>query len=285
MAKRVWFSLAGLLMLGIVIGVLVLFGLMINETRFDRPDEGFDRLTDQVESLPGVSIESRARWVEAPTFSGPSSYVGLTVDEANLPTLLDTACTTEYPDVVTWSLRILTGGGNAVSVHGDTPSTTGEPGGSRCPDFGFDVVGLTGEVDGMVPGVDLQPSIWENGRFALVALEDEPAEALLPLVARADDLRDAAGLDPHRSVEINSPTLGLVIESDEHDRYLALLSDLIEEHGVTSYWAGTGGSAADGVEAIQITAPDREHVAIESRIRVSDLRVAELPVRFTAPSS
>jgi hypothetical protein len=103
---------------------------------------------------------------------------------------------------------------------------------------------------------------------------------LLPLVAHGDDLRDAAGLDSNRSVEINAGDLGLIIEPDEHDRYLALLTALAEKHGVTSYWADGGGTPTDGVLKVQIVAPERAHAAITADLRASGLHVADFPVRF-----
>ena len=133
-----------------------------------------------------------------------------------------------------------------------------------------------------MPGVDLQVAIGDGGGLALVVLGDEPESmsGLLTLVDRVGALRDAAGLDSSRSVEINAATLTLVMQPAENEKYLALLSDLTQNHGVTSYWADGGGTPIDGVDKVQIVAPDREHDGIEDAIRASGLHVADLPVNF-----
>lgn len=275
-SKRWWLSIAAVGSVGLVVGASTLFGWMVDETRFDRPDEGFERLTTQVAGVPGVTVDASERWVEAPAFFDPSSQIQLTLDEASLPALLDVACSTRYADALSWSLRVRTEGGNVVSVH----STPDAPHGERCPDFGFDALGLIGHVDSAVRGLDLQAAVWEDGRFALATVDDASSaglSALLPLVAHAEDLRAAAGLDPRRSVEINAPRLALVVEPGEQERYSDLLTDLVEEHGVSIYWA-TGGGQTD--EAVQMAAPDREHAGIQDAVRDSGLHVADLPVRF-----
>ena len=286
MAKRIWLTVTALVVVGLVFGAITIFGWTVGETHFDRPDESFDRLTKQIEDLPGVSVDEKERWVEAPTFTDPSSWVGLTVDEANLPGLLDIACTIDYPGSVSWSLRIRADGGNAVTVHSET-APGGGSNGPRCFDFGFDAVGLVDAVGSLTPGLDLQPTIWNDDQFALVVLDDpsEGLDALLPLVAHADELREAAGLDSTRSVEINSMHLGVIIEPHEHDRYLALLTELAEEHHVASFSADSAENQTDGVAKVQISAPDREHTAIEEDIRASGLRIADLPVRFLPSDS
>lgn len=285
MSKKIGVAVLGAVGALLLCGGVVVFVWMIDETQFERPDDGFDRLTAQVESLPGVDVEASERWVEAPTFSDPSSWISLTVDEVGLPAALDAACSTEYPDTVTWSVRVATTGGTAVTMHSD-PEARYAAEGERCPDFGFDTAGLVGRVDSTVPGVDLQAGVWDNGRFALVALEEQPEDlpSLLPLVAHAEDLRDAAGLAPDRSVEVNSSSLILHVEPGEQERYLALLTELAEQHGVTSYWADGGGTPTDGVDKVQVVAPDDEHAAIEEALRTSGLHVAEFPVRFLPES-
>jgi hypothetical protein len=162
-----------------------------------------------------------------------------------------------------------------VSLHSRVDDT-------RCPEFGFDAAGVVREVGESLPGLDLQAAIWDNGTFALAVFEHDTGslEALLPLVDHADDVRDAAGLDPRQDVEINSVTLGLVIPADEHEAYLALLTALVAEHGVASYWADGGGVPVDGVESVQIAACSLSGAAIEHRIRASGLHIAESPVRF-----
>jgi hypothetical protein len=284
MGKRIWIVAGGLAATVVVFGGVTVLGWMLNETQFDRQSEDFDRLTAQIETLPGVSVDDKKRWVEAPTFSGPSSRIGLTVDEAHLPRLLEAACAGEYPETVSWSFRIETEEDNAVFVHGDsTPADAS--GGSECLDFGFDAVGFVGEVDSIVPGgrpgLDLQPTVWD-GQFAIIELGERVGgiSTLLPLVAHAEGLRDAAGVDSDRSVEINANNLSLIIDPGEQDRYSEFLSDLVGGHGVESYWADGGGTQIDGVEKVQIVAPDEEHGAIEEAIRESGLHVAGLPVRF-----
>lgn len=282
---------------GLVAGALVVFTWMIDETHFDRPDAGFDRLESQLDGLPGVSVDGSERWVEAPTFSGPTSWISLAVDQTNLPRLLETACGMEYRDPVTWSLRVSTDAGDVVSVHTDpahtdaahtdavAPERTGDD--PRCIDAGFDIVAVVGQVDRLRLGVDLQPTIWENGRFALVAIDAASDDLLtvLPLVAHADELRDSAGLEPDRLVEINAPSLGIVIEPGEQDRHLALLSELAGEHGVRSVWADDGTTQIDGLAKVQVVAPPGEHSAIEEAIRASGLPFAGYPVRFLPSGS
>ena len=62
--------------------------------------------------------------------------------------------------------------------------------------------------------------------------------------------------------------------------YLALLTELAEDRAVSSFWADGGGAQADGIEKVQIVAPDEQHAAIEEIIRSSGLHIADLPVRF-----
>jgi hypothetical protein len=268
--------------LGFVVGAVVIFIWMVDETHFDRPDARFDQLESQLDGLPGVSVDASERWVEAPTFSGATSWISLSVDQANLPVLLDAACGTEYPDPVTWSVRVRTEAGDVVSVHtaATTPDRAGDD--SRCIDAGFDLAGVVGRVDRLRLGIDLQPSIWEDGQFALVALDADSDDLLtmLPLVAHADELRDSAGLDPGSPVEINAPSLGVVIEPDEQDLHLALLSELAGEHGATSFWADDGTAQIDGKATVQVVAPQKDHPAIEEAVRASGLRIADYPVRF-----
>jgi hypothetical protein len=284
MGKRTWLVIGGLLVTVLACGGATMLGWMLNETQFDRQNEDFDSLTTQIETLPGVRVDDKKRWVEAPTFSNPSSRIGVTVDESNLAGLLDAACSADYSEPVSWSFRIETEGDNTVSVHSDsTPS--GVSGGSECLDFQFDAVGFVGAVDSIAPGamsdLDLQPSLWGD-RFAIVEMRERVGgiATLLPLVAHADGLRDAAGLDSDRSVEINANNLSVIIEPGEQDRYSVLLFDLVADHGVTSYWADGGGTPTDGIEKVQIIAPDDEHAAIGDAIRTSGLHVADLPVRF-----
>ena len=117
--KRVWLSVLVLAIVGFVTGALVMFGWMVNETHFDRPSQEFDEFETQLENLPGVDSVEKERWVEAPTFSDPTSWMSVTVDEAGFPGLLEAACSTDYPDAVTWSIRVRTpAGSRGVAIRG-----------------------------------------------------------------------------------------------------------------------------------------------------------------------
>jgi hypothetical protein len=281
--KYVWLSMGALAIVGVVFGAVVTFGWMIDETHFERPTPEFDDFERQVENLPGIDRVDKERWVEAPTFSNPTSWMSVTVNQAGFPRLLETACSTDYPDAITWSVRVRTAAGSEVSLHAapTVPDAVGDD--SRCPDFGLDAVRVVDELDRVAPGVAIQPAVWEDGRLALVALEEDvPADVthLLPLIEHADDLLAAAGLAGNHLVEINSANLGLILEPGESDRYLAMLTELAEDRAVSSYWADGGGTPIDGVEKVQIVAPDDQHAVIEEIIRSSQLHIADLPVRF-----
>jgi hypothetical protein len=281
--KPVWLSIGALAIVGVVFGAVVTFGWMIDETHFERPTPEFDDFERQIENLPGIDRVDKERWVEAPTFSNPTSWMSVTVNQAGLPRLLEAACSTDYPDAIRWSVRVSTAAGTEVSLHAAPTAPDAAGGDSRCPDFGLDAVRVVDELDRVAPGVAVQPAVWEDGRLALVALEEDvPADFthLLPLIEHADDLLAAAGLAGNHVVEINSANLGLILEPGESDRYLALLTELAEDRAVSSYWADGGGTPIDGVEKVQIVAPDDQHAAIEEIIRSSRLHIADLPVRF-----
>ena len=280
--RRVWVPVLVLAIVGLVTGAVVMLGWMVDETHFDRPSQEFDELETELASLPGVDGVEKERWVEAPTFSNPTSWLSVTVDQAGLPGLLEAACSTDYPDAVTWSVRVRTPAAAEVSLYA-APTALKAAGDTPCPDFGFDAVHLVDELDRVVPGLAIQPAIWEDDRFALVALEEEiPAgfTHLLPLIEHADELLAAAGLDANEAVEINSANLGLVLEPGESDGYIALLTELAVSHAVSSYWADGGGTPIDGIEKVQIVAPDQQHAAIEEAIRSSGLHIADRPLRF-----
>lgn len=272
-----WTSALALAVLAIGTGAVVIFGWMVDETHFDRPSAQFDELETQLARLPAVEGVVKERWVEAPTFSGPTSWISVEVDEAGFADVLDLACSTTYPDPVAWSIRVRTPSATEVSLHASPTRTD-----AQCPAFGFDAPRLVDELDRVAPGLAVQPAIWDNGEFALVALEDDMSEGfthLLPVAERADELLDAAGLDGDQVVEINSANLGVVIEPGQGDAYVAMLTELAEDQGVTSFWADSG-AQADGVDKVQVVAPDGERAAIERIIRASGLPVADLPVRF-----
>ncbi|QHC67914.1 hypothetical protein GSU68_15970 [Rathayibacter sp. VKM Ac-2759] len=281
MSTKLWLTLgAGV---AVVLGgaAVVVFGWMIDETHFDRPDEGFDRLTAQIEGLPGVSVDGSERWVEAPAFAHPTSWIGLTVDEAGLPDLVDSTCASTYPDDVQWTVRVQTGAGSAVAVNSPAEGAAAQ---GSCLDSGLDTAALAERVGGAVGGLDLYASTRLDGTFALVALEEADARitSLLPLVAEAEVLRDAAGADATAPVEIGGSTLAVLVEPGESERYRALLARLVDDHGVTRYYAD-GGEQIDGVPKVQIVAPDDQHAAIEAALRDSGLRIADLPVLFLEP--
>ena len=151
-----------LAIVGVTIGALVLFAWMVDETHFDRPSQEFDDLERQVAGLPGVDGVDKERWVEAPTFSHPTSWMSVSVDEAGLPALLEAACSTDYPDPVTWSIRVRTPAATDVSFHADATDPTAAGSGTQCPDFGFDAVALIPELDRVAPGLAVQPGIWKR---------------------------------------------------------------------------------------------------------------------------
>ncbi|KQQ05600.1 MULTISPECIES: hypothetical protein [unclassified Rathayibacter] len=287
MAKKLWISLGALLAIGLGGAAIVVFVWMIDETHFDRPDEGFDRLTAQVESLPGASVDGSERWVEAPTFSDPTSWIGLSVDEAGLAEVIDTSCASPYPSEVMWTLRVRTDGGNSVTVNSPAEGAAAS---GPCLDSGLDAAALAERIGGAAQDLELYASNAPDGPFALVALEegsvldDDAARisALLPLVTHAEALRDAAGVDSTVSVDIGGSLLSVLVEPGESERYRALLDRLVDEHGVTRYYAD-GGNQIDGVAKVQIVAPDDQHAAIEAAVRDSGLHIADLPVRFLEP--
>lgn len=254
----------------------------VSETHFDRPTAEFTAFAEQVEELPGVSEVHGERWVEAPLFVDPISWLGLTVDQEHLPGLLDTVCSSEYPEAVSWSISVSTEAGGQASLHSNTDSSGRALSEGTCPNFGFDAVPLVDELDAVAPGLAVQPAIWDNGRFALVSIADGSAGYLhlLPLVENAEALLAAAGLDPDREVEINSTTLGATIPPGEQDAYVALLTELAQEHEATDFWADDGGSMIDGDARVQITAPAAQQAGIKSKVRASGLHIAGFPVEF-----
>lgn len=284
--RRVWLSALGVVITAVLAWGLLLFAWMIDETHFDRPSEEFDALATQFDRLPGVAHVETERWVEAPAFSAPTSLLSAVVDVTALPGLLRTACSAAYPEPVTWSLRVSTAADAEVSMRATSDPTGGALGDAHCLDFGFDAVGLVHELDRAAPGIAIQPLVLENGELAFVALDEEPSggfSRLLPLVEHSADLIAAAGLDPNTRVEINSPDLGVVLAPDESDEYLALLTQLADDHAVRSFWASPADSQRDGSAKIQIVAPGGQRAAIETAIRTSGVPSADVPVRFIEP--
>jgi hypothetical protein len=280
---RVWLAALVIALFGVLLGAATLFSWMVNETRFDRPSAEFDALVEQVEAIPGVTEVSGQRWVEAPIFVDPISRIELDVEQEHLPALLDELCASAHPEGVSWSLEVPAAAGGVMSLHSQTDSSGRALSGGTCPDFGFDAVSLVDELDEIAPGMAVQPAIWENGRFALVSIEEtrDGYLHLLPLVQNVGALLAAAGLDPDREVEINSTTLGATILPGQQEPYLALLTDLAEDHEVSFFWADGGGTPIDGVERVNVTAPAAQHAAIEGKIRASGLHIAGFPVVFS----
>lgn len=281
--RRAWLSLLGFAIVVALAFGLLIFTWMIDETRFDRPSEQFDALASQIDRLPGVDHVETERWVEAPTFSAPTSSLAAVVDAAALPRLLNAVCSTAHPDPITWSLRVQTTSTAAVTLFATSGEGGDIAGQGDCLEFGFDAVGLVDGIDRAAPGLAVQPLIPESARLMLVALDDEASDGfrhLLPLVEHSEDLIVAAGLDPDSVLEVNASHLGVVLEPGESDGYLSLLSRLAERHAVSAFWADTADRQMDGIAKLQLVAPGAEHQAIENAIRESGLRIADLPIRF-----
>ncbi|PPG77352.1 hypothetical protein C5C52_14510 [Rathayibacter sp. AY1E5] len=272
MSRRLLLPVAGVLAAALAAGGLTLLVWTIDETPFARPDAGFDRLTSEVAAVPGVSLDGAERWVEAPAFGPPTSWVGVAVEEPALADALATACATEYADPVLWSFRATSAGGNALSFAGAEEPT------GACPAPAVDASGLLERIDGLGRGLELHASLRE-GAFALDSFEDVSGglPALLPIVRAAEDLRDAAGAERGAPVEISGPWAAITVGPGEQERTAALLTTLVEEHGVTAYWATEDG--------LRIVAPDGGHAAIEAAVRDSGLPVADRPLRFEADES
>ncbi|MFE7843585.1 hypothetical protein ACFUTX_00165 [Microbacterium sp. NPDC057407] len=265
----------------VLIGVgLVIFGWMVNETHFNRPSPELEEFATEIDRLPGVASVDTERWVEAPTFSNPTTTVAVAVDRAGLPALLDAACATDYPDGVTWAIRVVTPSSTEVSLHASSPPDSEAA--SRCLDFGFDAAGLIDELGRVGPGLSLQPSIFEPGRLTVVEVEEARAgfTHLLPLVAYAPNLLAAAGLAFEDDVEINAATLGVRLSGGEAAEYLALLRELADDRGVTSFWASDATQQTDGVAKVQLVAPALQQTAIERAITSSALPIAAYSIRF-----
>lgn len=282
---RVWLVAVVLVLIGIALGAATLFSWMVNETHFDRSTAQFDGFADHVEALPGVSDVQHERWVEAPLFVDPISWVEVDVEREHLTGLLDELCASAHPEAISWSINVTATGGGETSLHSQTDSSRRSLSGGVCPSFGFDAVPLVDALDGVVPGLSVQPSIWENGRFALVSVAEAPNGYLhlLPLVENTEALLAAAGLHSDLVLEINSTTLGATILPGQQEPYLDLLTDLAVRHEVSHFWADGGGAPTDGVERVNITAPASQHSAIESAIGASGLHIADFPVEFHEP--
>ncbi len=267
---------------GAVVAVLaagVLFAWTVNETHFDRPSEQFDQFGAEIAGIPGVESVDNERWVEAPTFSHPTSWMSVSVSADGLSGVIEAACASDYADPVTWTIRV--GGAAEVTLNAGPPAPAQSDGARACPDFGFDAVSLVDELGRVAPGLAVQPAVWDDGRFALVALEVPSGfTSVLPLVSNAGRLLEAAGLPATGIVEINSQNLGFTFEPGERDRCVALLTELAEEYGASSFWVTSADASADGTGNVQVVAPAAQHDAIEEAIRSSGLSFARDPVSF-----
>ena len=218
--------------------------------------------------------------MEAPTFANPTSWMRVTLDRAALPSLLDTACSSGYPDPVMWGLAVRTPSDAEVSVFADPVASTPSPG---CPDFGLDLVATVDALDALVPGRSIQAAIWENGRLSFSDLLDVRSDVagMVPLVEAADELRRTAGVDPDAEVEISGPMLSAVVAPGDAPAYAVLLRTLVDDYGVTTFWDGAGGGTPiDGVEKTQIRCDPEDAAAVETAIRTSGLPLAETPILF-----
>jgi hypothetical protein len=251
-------------------GVL-LFGLTIDETHFDRPSAEFDALRTEIATVDGVEVVGSERWVEAPTFSDPSSSMSVTVDADALPDLLARACGSTYPDAVSWAIEVDTAAETRVSLFSDAAH--------GCPAIGFDPTPVVAEIDRVAPGVQVQAAVMDNGMFSLFAMENG-FEELVPLVAQAETVRDAAELAPGGAVEVAATRLGVTVGPGEGPAYAALLTRLVDDYGVTYFSAASGGTPIDGIEKVQLAAPERNHAAVEAAIAQSALPLTALPVAF-----
>ena len=261
-----------------VVGVVVLvgagvlfYGLMVDETRFGRPSAEFDAARSEIASVEGVEIVYSERWVEAPTFSDPASYISVTVRADALPDLLDRACESTYPDAVSWAIEVDTASETRVSLFSDPA-----PG---CLEIGFDPVPVVAEIDRVAPGLPVQAALMDSGMFTLHTMEDV-FEGLVPLVAHAEAVRDAAGLAPRRPVEVAGSRLGVTVGPGEGPAYEELLTLLIADYEVSYFGAASGDTQMDGVDKVQVAAPEQHHAAIEAAIARSSLPLSDLPVAF-----
>lgn len=252
----------------------MMYGFLADETRFDRPSAELDALRSDVAAVPGVRAVDAQRWVEAPTFSVPSSSVRVSAEAEALPAVLKTACSTAYPEAVSWNLDVDTAAGTGVWLHAD--ATRG------CPDFGLDPGAVVQGLDRLVPGIRISASIGEGGRLVLSSMEEPSPDFadVLPLVDRADDLRSAAGIDPDAVVEVGSSLLIVDVEAGAGAATRTLLTTLTDRYQVTGFFAGGSGTPVDGVDKVQVTAPAQHHAAITGAIAGSGLPFAALPVSF-----
>lgn len=280
-----WLAALVVALVAMLLAVGTLFSWMVNETHFDRPSAELDAFADEIAELPGVVEVQHERWVEAPLFTDPISWVGLSVDREHLGTLLGDLCASAYPSAVSWSIRVATEAGGVISLHSETDSSRRALSADACPTFGFDAEPLVDELAELAPALSVQPAIWGDGRFALVSLDDAPSgyAHLLPLVQHSTRLLLAAGLDATRTVEVNSTRLGATILPGQQAAYVDLLTELADEHEVTSFWADGGGTPVDGVDRVHVTAPAAHRTPIEDAIRASGLHIADFPVEFHDP--
>lgn len=272
--RRVGIALGVLGVIVLGAGAVMMYGFLVDETRFDRPSAEFDVLRSDIAAVSGVRSVDAQRWVEAPTFSVPSSWVLVSADAEAIPAVLETACSTAYPEAVSWNLDVGTAAGTAVSLHADAVR--------GCPDFGVDPGAVVAELDRLVPGIRVYAAVGEGGRLVLSSVEGSSSdfEDVLPLVENAEDLRRAAGVEPDAVVEVSASLLIVDVEAGTGAATHSLLTTLADRYDVTGFFAGGSGTPIDGVDNVQVTAPARHHAAITEAIADSDLPFATLPVTF-----
>lgn len=249
-----------------------LFGAMVDETHFPRPTAEFDALRGEMDAVHGVRVLQSERWVEAPTFSHPSSWMSVETTAAALPTMLDALCESTYAEPVSWAIEVETSSGTRVSLYSE--ATLG------CAQFGLDPLGTVSEIDAVAPGTQVQAAVADTGLLTLFSMTYDGIDTVAPLVAGAETIRTAARLPVDTAVEVAGSQLGVTVRDGEAAAYDALLTRLIDEFDVSYFAFGGGGTPTDGVEKVQVIAPAEYHAAITSAIEESALPVADLPVAF-----
>ncbi len=251
---------------------VALLGAMVDETHFARPTADFDALREETDAVDGVTVLQSERWVEAPTFSHPSSWMSVETTPAALPALLETVCDNTYDEPVSWAVEVVSSSGTRVSLFSDAAL--------GCARFGLNAVGAVAKIDAVAPGVQVQAAVADSRTLTLFSFAYDGLDAVAPLVAGAEAIRAAALLPADMPVEVAGSQLGVTVRPGEGAAYNALLTRLIDDFDVTYFSFGGGGTPVDGVEKLQVIAPQENHAAIASLIEESALPVAALPVMF-----
>ncbi|MDI6942205.1 hypothetical protein QMO46_01670 [Microbacterium barkeri] len=148
--------------IAIVAAGVTLYSWIVNEEHFARPSAAFDALEERIGSLPGVVAVEKERWVEAPTFSQPTSWMRVEVEQSGLRGLLDAACSSDYPDPVSWSVTVDDGTASGLA----------------------DLLPLLGHVDEIAEsaGRDRAGSVEVNSPFLAVTIADRESDEYLALL-------------------------------------------------------------------------------------------------------